>query len=124
MDINKIKDKYPNYVTDVQVVSDTGSVVSLHDAVNPNWLGSNIGYGTLVAKLGHIDVSKFSDLDETLYKIKTKYDITSPVGNHIYRLSLIVNLRHADRNYIIGSDDIEDSFGTVGNDGFGRNRRV
>ena len=116
MDINKIKEKYPNCVTDVQAVSDTGSVICLDGGINPNWLGSNLGYGTLVAKLGHIDISKFSNLDEILYKIKTKYDITSPVGNHIYRLSLIVNLRHNDRNYLM-SYDVEDTFGTVGNDG-------
>ena len=116
MDINKLRNKYPNCVTDVQVVSDTGSAVSLHGGVNPNWLGSNLGYGTLVAKLGHIDTSKFETFDNTLHKIKTKYDITSPVGNHIYRLSLIVNLRHNDRNYLM-SYDVEDTFGTIGNDG-------
>lgn len=116
MDINKFKDKYHNCVTDVQAVSDTGSVVFLNSGVNPTWLGNKLGYGTLVAKLGHIDTSKFSDLDETLYKIKTKYDITSPVGNPIYRLSLIVNLRHIDYHYLM-SYDVEDTFGTVGNDG-------
>lgn len=116
MDINKFKDKYPNCVTDVQAVSDTGSVICLDGGINPNWLGSNLGYGTLVAKLGHIDTSRFETFDNTLHKIKTKYDITSPVGNHIYRLSLIVNLRHNDRNYLM-SYDVEDTFGTVGNDG-------
>lgn len=122
--IKSLIENYPYYITDVELMPDThycngevpvGTLMSVRNGINPDWVSADIGCGVLVVKLGQIDTSKFEELDDILGKMSNTYELNDNFRCSEYRTreNYIRYLKDLDNHNLLDEGTLK-SFGTIG----------